>query len=212
MPEIHNYKKLYQLQIDLVEKRYNKEIVDTLLLVEHTPVYTIGRGGSRSNLLVDNKTLKQKDIDFFEIDRGGDITYHGPGQIVGYPILDLRNHKRDLHWLLRSYEEVFLQMLKNEFKLEAKRINGYTGVWINKKKIVAIGAGVKKWITYHGFAFNYDNDLSYFDLIVPCGIKDDDKGVTSLKKQVPKFIITKNNIRKRIINYFSKVFNMELVE
>lgn len=174
-----DYKKAYQLQLELRDKRLKNAINDTLLLVEHPPVLTIGTSGSRDNLVVSSDYLSQKGIEVIESNRGGDITYHGPGQIVGYPILNLKEHKQDLHWLLRSYEEVFIRFLK-DYNIEAQRISGLTGVWVGNEKITAIGVGVRRWITYHGFAFNINPNLEHFSYIIPCGIKD--KGVTSLKK------------------------------
>ena len=137
---IINYEKAYKFQLKLLEKRYQNKINDTLLLVEHPPVLTIGTSGTRDNVIVNNNFLKEKGIEVFETRRGGDITYHGPGQIVGYPILNLKEHKKDLHWLLRSYEEVFIRLLK-EYNIQADRIKGLTGVWVGNKKITAIGVG-----------------------------------------------------------------------
>jgi lipoyl(octanoyl) transferase len=144
----------------------------------------------------------------FETNRGGDITYHGPGQIVGYPILNLKEHKKDLHWLLRSYEEVFIRLLKKEYDINAKRIKGLTGVWVGDEKITAIGVGVRHWITYHGFAFNINPNLEHFSYIIPCGILD--KGVTSLKKILGYEVEQKEAVEK-VIKYFAEVFNMEVL-
>jgi len=205
---IINYEKAYKFQLKLLEKRYQNKINDTLLLVEHPPVLTIGTSGTRDNVIVNNNFLKEKGIEVFETRRGGDITYHGPGQIVGYPILNLKEHKKDLHWLLRSYEEVFIRLLK-EYNIQADRIKGLTGVWVGNKKITAIGVGVRHWITYHGFAFNIDPKLEHFSYIIPCGIKD--KEVTSLKKELGSEI-KKEEVIEKIIKYFAQVFKMDVVD
>ena len=203
-----NYKKAYKLQLELLEKRYQNKINDTLLLVEHPPIFTIGASGTRDNILAADKLLAQAGIEVFETNRGGDITYHGPGQLVGYPILNLKEHTKDLHWLLRSYEEVFIRLLK-EYNIQADRIKGLTGVWVGNKKITAIGVGVRHWITYHGFAFNINPNLEHFSYIIPCGIKD--KGVTSLKKEMG-FETKKEEVIEKIIKYFTQVFEMDVVD
>lgn len=204
-----DYQDAYQIQLELLNKRANAEINDTLILVEHPPVFTIGRGGSKSNILIPREKLKEKGIKVHEIDRGGDITYHGPGQIVGYPILNLKDHKQDLHWLMRSYEEVFIKLLNTEFDISADRISGLTGVWVDNKKITAIGIGVKHWITFHGFAFNVCPALDHFNYIIPCGITD--KGVTSLEK-LKTDNISFEKIKNLVIKYFCEVFNLELIK
>jgi lipoate-protein ligase B len=207
-PGIIDYKKAYELQLELLEKRHKNKINDTLLLVEHPPVLTIGTSGTRDNIVVNNNFLKDRGIEVFESRRGGDITYHGPGQLVGYPILNLKEHKKDLHWLLRSYEEVFIRLLK-EYNIQADRIKGLTGVWVGNEKITAIGVGVRHWITYHGFAFNLDPNLDHFSYIIPCGIKD--KGVTSLKKEMGSEA-KKEEVIEKIIKYFAQVFEMDIVD
>lgn len=203
-----HYKKAYNKQLELLEKRKNNEIDDTLLLVEHPPVFTIGTSGTSDNITVSKEFLESSGIEVFETNRGGDITYHGPGQIVGYPILNLKEHKKDLHWLLRSYEEVFIRLLKKEYDINAKRIKGLTGVWVGDEKITAIGVGVRHWITYHGFAFNINPNLEHFSYIIPCGILD--KGVTSLKKILGYEVEQKEAVEK-VIKYFAEVFNMEVL-
>ncbi len=202
-----DYKKAFELQLELHDKRQKNEINDTLLLVEHPAVLTIGTSGSRDNLVVSSAYLSQKGIAVYESSRGGDITYHGPGQLVGYPILNLKEHKQDLHWLVRSYEEVFIRLLK-EYNIKAQRIKGMTGVWVGDEKITAIGVAVRRWITYHGFAFNIAPDLEHFSYIVPCGIKD--KGVTSLKKLLG-FELVKEEVVDKLIKYFAEVFEMEVL-
>jgi len=197
------FKETYQLQMSLVKKRAVNESMDTLLLVEHLPVITVGRDGSLNNLLLNEEELKEKGIDIYETNRGGDITYHGPGQLVGYPILNLKNYKKDLHWLLRAYEQVFIELLK-KFNIKGTRIPGLTGVWVGDKKITSIGIGVKRWVSYHGFAFNINPDLSNFNYIIPCGIED--KGVTSLQEHFSAKL-DKKEIINSVIKYFKLVFN-----
>jgi lipoyl(octanoyl) transferase len=203
-----DYKKAYQLQLELRDQRQKNEINDTLLLVEHPAVLTIGTSGSRDNLVVSSDYLNQKGIKVFESSRGGDITYHGPGQIVGYPILNLKEHNQDLHWLVRTYEEIFIQLLK-DYDIDAQRIKGLTGVWVGNKKITAIGVAVRHWISYHGFAFNVNPDLDHFSYIIPCGITD--KGVTSLAKKLGSKV-NKEKVIEKLIEYFADVFQMEVVD
>jgi lipoyl(octanoyl) transferase len=203
-----DYQTAYNLQLDLLEKRKNNEINDTLLLVEHPPVFTIGTSGTSDNITVSKDFLQNSGIEVFETNRGGDITYHGPGQIVGYPILSLKEHKKDLHWLLRSYEEVFIRLLKKEYDIAAERIKGLTGVWVGDEKITAIGVGVRHWITYHGFAFNVNPNLNHFSYIIPCGIQD--KGVTSLTK-ILGYEVEEKEVTENLIKYFAEVFNMEVL-
>lgn len=157
-----------------------------LVFCEHPHVYTLGKSGSLDNLLLSEAQLAEKGIDFYKINRGGDITYHGPGQIVGYPIFDLEQFRPDIHEYLRKMEESCIQTLA-EYGIESGRIEGLTGVWLdvdgpNPRKIMAIGVRCSRWITMHGFAFNVNTDLSLFDNIIPCGI--DDKGVTSIAKEL----------------------------
>lgn len=165
------YKDALDLQIRLLEKRKNDEIGDTLLLLEHPPTFTIGRKGDKGHLLINERYLSERGIHFEVISRGGDITFHGPGQLVGYPIIDLNTKGRDVHKYLRGLEEFIVSLLA-DFNINANRIEGLTGVWVDGHKIASIGVGVKRWITYHGFALNVNTDLSYFDMIVPCGIPD----------------------------------------
>jgi len=165
------YRKALELQMILLEKRKNGEIGDTLLLLEHPPTFTIGRKGDKEHLLINERYLSERGIHFEEISRGGDITFHGPGQLVGYPIMDLSEKGRDVHKYLRGLEEAIILVLE-DFGIRANRIEGLTGVWVEGHKIASIGVGVKRWITYHGFALNVNTELSYFDMIVPCGLPD----------------------------------------
>ena len=143
---------------------------DVLLLVEHEPVITLGRSSKAAHLLAAPEYLRQRGVDLFEVERGGDVTFHGPGQLVGYPILDLKRHRKDLHWYLRQVEQFLIDALAT-YHLEAGRSPGYTGVWIEDRKIASIGVHARDWVTWHGFALNVTTDLSFFDLIVPCGIQ-----------------------------------------
>jgi len=165
------YGEALDLQRRLAEERIAGRIPDTLLLLEHPPVITLGRGWKQSSLPVDPEGLRRRGIDVFEIERGGDVTYHGPGQLVGYPILDLQAHTPDLHWYLRQLEAALIAALAG-FGIAAERNAGYTGVWTQGRKIASIGIHVKQWVTWHGFALNVTTDLSPFSLIVPCGIPD----------------------------------------
>lgn len=199
-----DYHQTYRLQQHLVQKRIDEQLEDTLILVEHPPVITIGRGGSLENLLLSNDQLKKEGIEVLEMDRGGDITYHGPGQLVGYPILDLKNHQQDLHWVLRSYEQIFIELL-SIYGLQGERLKGFSGVWVFKEKIMAVGIGVKRWVTFHGFSFNLDPTLAHFQYIIPCGIKD--KGVTSLRRLLGDITPNQEEVIETLVEIFLKVFS-----
>jgi len=174
-----DYKEAWDLQRSIFDLRYQKKIDDVLLLLEHPHTYTLGKTADRQNLVGSDEYLKKNKISVYDIDRGGDITYHGPGQIVGYPIIDLNNWQKDTHKYLRALEEILIQVCA-EYGLQAERNPKYTGVWFKERKIAAIGIKLSRWISMHGFAFNVNTDLSLFNGIVPCGISD--KEVTSLQK------------------------------
>ncbi|MBK7035171.1 MAG: lipoyl(octanoyl) transferase LipB [Bacteroidetes bacterium] len=183
-----------------------------LLFVEHDPVITMGKNADEKNLLLNEDFLKQKGVQLFHINRGGDITYHGPGQLVGYPILDLDNFFTDLGKYLRSIEEVIIKTLA-EYNLVGERLKGATGVWLDAdkptaRKICAIGIRSSRWVTMHGFAFNVNTDLSYFDFIIPCGITD--KAVTSLKKELGREI-DMQEVKNKLKRNFEIVFNCKLI-
>jgi lipoyl(octanoyl) transferase len=203
-----DYQKGWDLQRNLFQKRLSNEINDTLLLLEHPHTYTFGKSANKTNLLLSQTELEQKNISLFDIDRGGDITYHGPGQIVGYAILDLKNWKQDTHKYLRALEEVIIETLL-EYGIEAERNDKYTGVWVEDKKICAIGIKVSRWITMHGFAFNVNTDLELFNGIIPCGIEN--KGVTSLS-EIKKDKVNINNVKNRIVQKFKTIFNYNKIE
>ena len=183
------------------------------ILVEHPPVFTLGKNGNRSNVLVSDEQLKVLGIEYFHINRGGDITYHGLQQVVGYPIVDLDKFKPDLGWYLRSLEEVIIQVL-SEYGLKGERSVGETGVWLDPqdpfvaRKICAMGIKCSRWITMHGFALNVNTDLSHFEFIVPCGIQG--KTVTSLEKELGKKI-DYEEVKQKIKFHFEAIFDCELV-
>ena len=169
---VRAYAEVLELQRTLARQRLAGEIIDDqLLLVEHEPVVTLGRGTRPESLPLTAAELSRRGIQQYEVERGGDVTFHGPGQLVGYPILNLREHREDLHWYLRTLEEALIRAL-DALGVGAERNPGLTGVWTRNRKIASIGIHVKQWVTYHGFALNVNTDLSYFDLIVPCGIRD----------------------------------------
>jgi len=200
---LKDYQEVYNLQREFVKKRYKGKIADTLILTEHSPVFTIGRTGSIKNILAPLEELRKEGIDIYEIDRGGDITYHGPGQIVGYPIIDLRGYQKDIHLYLRRLEEVLIQLLRN-FGIEAIRIERMSGVWVKNKKIASIGVGVSKWITYHGFCLNLNPNMSHFAMINPCGLG---KPLTSMEEQLNGELPQRREIEEKLVSYFKKVFS-----
>ena len=191
----------------------NKEITQNhLIFVEHPNVYTLGKSGDINNLLLSKEDLEKKEIQFFNTNRGGDITCHGPGQIVCYPILDLDNFFSDIHKYLRYLEEVVIQTL-NEFGIKSERSPDETGVWIEPKqisarKICAMGVKASRWVTMHGFALNVDNDLSYFENIIPCGISN--KSVTSITNEIANQV-DKYDVKEKIIKNFENIFSAKLI-
>ena len=199
-----DYGEAYQLQRRLLEEHIQGEGKDSLLLLQHSPVITIGRSGSEDNVLVSKSALAMAGIDTYEIDRGGDVTYHGPGQLTGYPIIDLRHFRKDVHWYLRQLEEVIIKTLE-EYGIAGERIKDYTGVWVGNEKVAAIGIAVKRWITYHGFAFNICPDMSHFQMIRPCGITD--KGVTSLERLLG-YRVDIDEVTDRTASIFAEVMDV----
>ena len=166
------YAEALEFQRAVARARISGEIAeDVLLLVEHPPVVTLGRTAKPANLIASAAQLATRGVELFEVERGGDITFHGPGQLVGYPVIDLKRHKQDLHWYLRQVEEALIVAL-GALGIAAERNEGKTGVWTQGRKIASIGVHARDWVTWHGFALNVNTDLSYFDLIVPCGIPD----------------------------------------
>jgi lipoate-protein ligase B len=193
-----SYKAVWDLQKEMQQQRIRGEIEDTLILVEHDPVYTLGKNADKDHLL----QSRDESVDVFNIERGGDITFHGPGQLVGYPILDLSNYKKSVSWYMRTLEQVLIDTLI-EFKIIAQRNDGLTGVWVGDEKIAALGVRISRWVTMHGFALNVNPDLSFYDGIIPCGIFD--VGVTSMEQLLGK---TQNNdnVKNVVIKKFNKYF------
>jgi lipoyl(octanoyl) transferase len=204
------YAEAWALQKRVVAARKAGAIEDVLLLCEHRHVITQGRSGKRENLLASEHVLKQKGVEFHATDRGGDITYHGPGQIVGYPILNLGAIRRDVVWYVRMLEEVMIRATA-EFGVAAERVAGKTGIWVKnentEEKLAAIGVHISRWVTSHGFAYNVSTDLRFFDLIVPCGIAD--RKATSLEKLLGRRVETKE-VAARIAHYLGEVFGLEM--
>jgi lipoyl(octanoyl) transferase len=198
------YADALSLQRALVEERRAGRTGDVLLLVEHPHVLTLGvRGdGGRSHILASDEALAARGIDVFETGRGGDITYHGPGQIVGYPILDLKPDRQDVHRYVRDLEEVLIRTAA-DYGVPAGRVEGLTGVWVGPEKLAAIGVRIARWVTSHGFAFNVTTDLEYFSLIVPCGIAG--RGVTSLDRLLGR-AVDRREVEDRIVSRFCDVF------
>jgi lipoyl(octanoyl) transferase len=198
-----DYEEAWKLQKKILNRRLAGEVDDLFFLLEHPHTYTLGKVADRSNLLLTQEQLTERGIKVYDIDRGGDITYHGPGQIVGYPIIDLKKWKEDTHAYLRNLEQLIINVCK-KYGLEAERKEGLTGVWIEDRKIAAIGIKVSRWITMHGFAFNINTDLSLFGGIIPCGIKD--KEVTSLQKETGiKYDV--EDIKKDLLEEFVRIFD-----
>ena len=215
--ETWDYQELLFEEI-VAQKTNNKANGTTLptnnyfLFVEHPHVYTLGKSGHIENLLIDEEGLKNKGATFYKINRGGDITYHGPGQIVGYPILDLENFFTDIHKYLRSLEEVIIRTL-SDYGLKGERSEGETGVWLDvgtpfARKICAMGVRCSRWVTMHGFALNVNTDLGYFDNIIPCGIRG--KAVTSLNVELAKDKVDTQEVKQRILTHFKEIFEATL--
>src|SRR5438477_4173682 len=204
------YADALALQKELVEERRQGRIGDVLLLVEHPHVLTLGvRGdGGRSHILAAPDVLAARGVDVHETGRGGDITYHGPGQIVGYPIIDLKPDRCDVHRYVRELEDVLIRTAA-DYGIRARRIEGLTGVWVGDDKLAAIGVRIARWVTSHGFAINVSTDLDYFDLIVPCGIAD--RGVTSLARLLRRDV-DRREVEDRIAVHFGNVFDRELLD
>ena len=198
------YADAWDMQKKIFAARLAHRVPDVLLLTEHEPVYTLGKGADGNHLLAGDRELQEKGIDVFAIDRGGDVTFHGPGQLVGYPILDLNEHYLDIHRYLRDIEEVLIRTAK-DFTIKGDRSEGYTGVWVRNDKLAAIGVKVSRWITMHGFALNVNTDLSYFDRIIPCGIFH--KGVTSLRALKGRDVPI-SEVENAVVRNFESVFSV----
>lgn len=210
--------KLIQRKLNIRDGKQTAEsegLIHNLFFCEHKPVYTLGKSGSFDNLLLNEKQLTGKGIEFYKSSRGGDITYHGPGQLVGYPVFDLDDFYHDVHKFVRDIEEVIILSLK-DYGIDSMRIPGLTGVWIKgrgkakDRKICAIGIHISRWVTLHGFALNVNTDLDYFSGIIPCGIEDKTKDVTSIEKELGKtvdFDDVKHNVKQK----FKMVFDLEFL-
>ncbi len=221
---LKDYKDIWDYQTSLLTsiinvKRQNRKNItknptkNYFLFVEHPNVYTLGKSGDLSNLLINEQQLKEKEATYYKINRGGDITYHGPGQIVGYPILDLENFFTDIHKYLRFLEEVIIKTLA-EYEIKGERSEGETGVWIDTgtpfaRKICAMGIRSSRWVTMHGFALNVNTNLGYFDHIIPCGIRG--KAVTSLEVELGRKIEL-SEVKEKILNHFKDLFEVEKFE
>jgi lipoyl(octanoyl) transferase len=196
-----------ELQEALVAERQQHRTVDVLLLLEHEPVFTTGRSAKDENMLTPPDALRARGFDVFEAGRGGDVTYHGPGQVVGYPILELPPERRDVHRYVRDLEEVMIRACA-DFGVTAGRIPGLTGVWVGEEKIGSIGVRIARWVTSHGFALNVANDLSPFELVVACGIKG--RGVTSLSRSAGREVSV-DAVKRRLAFHVAEVFGLEIV-
>ncbi len=200
------------LQQSIAQKAQGLVPSHHLLFVEHPPVYTLGKSGKREHVLIDEQEMQERQIAFFQTNRGGDITYHGPGQLVGYPIFDLEQFYRDIGRYLRELEQVIILTLQ-DYGLKGERSSGETGVWLDPgipgraRKICAMGVRCSRWITMHGFALNISNDLSYFNHIIPCGIPD--KSVTSLQKELGTTLTVKE-VKENVLQKFKQVFGVEI--
>lgn len=205
-----SYEEGLDLQASLVDRRRAGEIPDQLLLLEHPHVITLGvkTRHDRSHVLATEEVLAQRGVTVHESGRGGDVTYHGPGQLVGYPLLDLKPDRCDVHRYVRDVEEALI-MAAAAFGLTASRVKGYTGVWVGNEKLAAIGVRISRWITSHGFALNVSTDLSYFGFIVPCGISD--RGVTSLERLLGRRV-GMDEVRPVVARSFASVFDRDLIE
>lgn len=201
------YEEALEYQESLLAKRIAEEIPDSLILLEHPPTITTGRKGNTGNLLVREEYLEKHGVSFVHASRGGDITFHGPGQIVGYPILNLKNHEMDIRKHLRSIEEVIIRTL-GDFEIEGRRMDGVTGVWVKRSKIASIGIAIRKWVTYHGFALNVSTNLDYFELILSCGITD--VRITSIGSWLGnEESIKMDDVVRSVIKNFMGVFGFE---
>jgi lipoyl(octanoyl) transferase len=201
-----DYEEALELQRHTARDRISGALPqDVLLLVEHPPVVTLGRATKGKHLIASPEFLRSKGVELFEVERGGDVTFHGPGQLVGYPIVDLKRHRLDLHWYLRKIEEALINTLA-DYDIVGERNPSFTGVWTNGKKIASIGVHARDWVTWHGFALNVTTDLSYFDLMVPCGIE----GVvmTSIASELGTDDVSMQDVIERVSARFADAFDL----
>ena len=203
------YGEALELQRNLARDRIAGTLPqDVLLLLEHPPVVTLGRASKERHVVASAEFLQSKGVELFEVERGGDVTFHGPGQLVGYPIIDLKRHREDLHWYLRKIEEALINTLA-DFGIPGERNTAFTGVWTRGKKIASIGVHARDWVTWHGFALNVTTDLSFFDLIIPCGI--DGVVMTSIAREAGLDDISMQDVRDRISAKFAEAFDLTAV-
>jgi lipoate-protein ligase B len=203
------YGEALELQRSIARDRISGAISqDVLLLLEHPPVVTLGRSSKEKHLVASPEFLQSHGVELFEVERGGDVTFHGPGQLVGYPIVDLKRHRQDLHWYLRKIEESLINTLA-DYDIPGERNTSYTGVWTRGKKIASIGVHARDWVTWHGFALNVTTDLSFFDLIIPCGIS----GVvmTSIARELGSEEVSAQDVRERVAAKFADAFDLTAV-
>ena len=201
-----DYNEALNMQQQLLQLRQQGEVGDIMLLLQHPPTLTMGTRENHYNIIAPEAELTKLGVKIVKTNRGGDVTYHGPGQVVGYPIIDLKGHGRSIKGYVNKIEETFIQLLKQEYGIMAGREDKYHGVWIGDEKITAIGCAVKRWVTMHGFAFNVNTNLNHFKWINPCGIID--RGVTSLQKELGQRQDI-NKVHQQVIKYFSEQFNFQ---
>jgi lipoate-protein ligase B len=203
------YGEALELQRSIARDRISGAISqDVLLLLEHPPVVTLGRSSKEKHLVASPEFLQSHGVELFEVERGGDVTFHGPGQLVGYPIVDLKRHRQDLHWYLRKIEEALINALA-DYDIPGERNTSYTGVWTRGKKIASIGVHARDWVTWHGFALNVTTDLSFFDLIVPCGITG--VTMTSIARELGSEDVSAQDVRERVSAKFAETFDLTAV-
>ena len=202
-----DYARALEWQEQQVVRRQQALAPDTLMLLQHGPVITLGRGAKRDNIRQDTEALSRQGVPVFETGRGGDVTYHGPGQVVGYPIIDLRPDRRDVHRYVRDLEEVLIRTAA-DYGIQADRVKGLTGIWVGSEKLAAIGVRISRWVTSHGFGFNVTTNLSHFEMIVPCGIPG--KGVTSLRALLGEDVLLMQ-VAERLAAHFGTVYDRKMV-
>jgi lipoyl(octanoyl) transferase len=202
-----DYEASLAIQSKIVQLRKTDQLPDCLLFVQYSHTITLGRSGKLDHLLATRGELERRGVKFYETDRGGDITYHGRGQLIAYPVLDLTQHRKDIHWYLRSLEACIIETLAS-FGIAANRLRSATGVWVDDRKIAAIGVRTSQWVTSHGLALNVNPDLSFFDLIVPCGLAD--HGVTSMARVLRASDLDLDEVQSRFSEHFGKVFGRSL--
>ncbi|MEO0094544.1 MAG: lipoyl(octanoyl) transferase LipB [candidate division WOR-3 bacterium] len=202
-----DYKEVWDIQKDLHTKRLGNEIPDTLILVEHNPVVTLGKSGKSENIKIPIQLLKEKGIDFYHIERGGDVTFHGPGQLVGYPIFNIKKGLAGIKPFIEKIEESIIATLE-EFGIHAEKKEKMIGVWVKEKKICSIGIAVKRWVSFHGFALNVNTDLKYFDLINPCGFRD--IKMTTMQEVLQRSIIM-DEVKEVLVKKFIEIFGFSRV-